>query len=100
MTYAFAEEYEKNLIDPKTNKPLPEYETAFKKYAEEAVYEHMSNLQKEFFKEQKGRKKAPYAWNMSDEEFNKKIKEKYFSLPKDSFHDRNYSFPNRHLVSY
>ena len=35
MTYAFAEEYEKNLIDPKTNKPLPEYEAAYKKYFEE-----------------------------------------------------------------
>ncbi len=35
MTYAFAEEYEKDLIDPKTNKPLPEYEAAFKKYFEE-----------------------------------------------------------------
>lgn len=34
MTYAFAEEYEKNLIDPKTNKPLPEYEAAYKEYFE------------------------------------------------------------------
>lgn len=34
MTYAFAEEYEKDLIDPKTNKPFPEYEAAFKKYSE------------------------------------------------------------------
>ena len=31
MTYAFAEEYEKDPIDPKTNQPLPEYEAAFKK---------------------------------------------------------------------
>ena len=42
--------------------------SVLQKYAEEAVYEHMANLQKEFFKEQKGRKKAPYAWNMSDEQ--------------------------------
>jgi len=32
MTYAFAEEYEKNLIDPGTNKPLPQYESVYKKY--------------------------------------------------------------------
>lgn len=39
------------------------------KYAEEAVVEHMSGfLQKAFFKEQKDRKKAPFAWNMNDEQ--------------------------------
>lgn len=35
ITHAFAEEYEKDLFDPKTNQPLPEYEEAFKKYFKE-----------------------------------------------------------------
>ncbi len=38
-------------------------------YAEEAVTEHMGGyLQKQFDKEQKGRKKAPFAWNVSQKE--------------------------------
>lgn len=37
------------------------------KYAEEAVYAHLGNyLQPAFFKEQKGREKAPFAWNMTE----------------------------------
>lgn len=44
------------------------------KYAEDALYEHMGKfLQVEFFKEQKGRKKAPYAWNMGEEQINASI---------------------------
>lgn len=39
------------------------------RYAEEAVAEHMGKfLQNAFFKEQKGRKKAPFAWNVTDEQ--------------------------------
>ncbi len=40
-------------------------------YAENAVVEHMSkSLQPDFFKEQKGRAKAPFAWDMTDEQVN------------------------------
>jgi hypothetical protein len=35
MTYAFAEEYEKDLFDPKTNRVYPDYEEDFKRYADE-----------------------------------------------------------------
>lgn len=39
------------------------------KYAEEAVTVHLKkSLQKDFFKEQEGRKKAPFAWNVSEKE--------------------------------
>jgi len=42
------------------------------KYAEQAVTEHIGNyLQQEFWKEQKGRKKAPFAWDMSEEQIQK-----------------------------
>ena len=38
-------------------------------YAEQAVTEHIGGyLQKQFDKEQKGRKKAPFAWNVSQKE--------------------------------
>ena len=40
-------------------------------YAENAVRDHLKNdLQKAFFREQKGRKKAPYAWNVSYKQIN------------------------------
>ncbi len=46
-------------------------DSRMQQYAEEAIYEHMAKfLQPAFFKEQKGRKKAPFAWNLSDEEIN------------------------------
>src|SRR3989338_2078972 len=35
MTYAFSEEYEKDLFDPKTNQVFPDYEEEFKKYSDE-----------------------------------------------------------------
>lgn len=39
------------------------------KYAEEALYEHLGNsLQKAFVNEQKGRTKAPFAWNVSEDQ--------------------------------
>jgi penicillin-binding protein 1A len=44
-------------------------------YAEEAVREHIGGyLQKQFFKEQKGRKKAPFAYNVSTKEIEKIVK--------------------------
>jgi penicillin-binding protein 1A len=40
-------------------------------YAEESVIEHLSkDIQPKFFKEQKNRKKAPFAWNMSTKQIN------------------------------
>jgi penicillin-binding protein 1A len=39
------------------------------RYAEEAVIKHMKEeLQPQFFKEQKGRDKAPFAWNVSEKQ--------------------------------
>jgi hypothetical protein len=35
MTYAFEEEYEKDLFDPETKEILPEYESVFEKYFDE-----------------------------------------------------------------
>jgi len=44
-------------------------DSRMQKYAEEAIYQHLALfLQPAFFKEQKGRKKAPFAWNVTDEE--------------------------------
>ncbi len=44
-------------------------DSRMQRYAEEAVYEHLAKfLQPAFFKEQKGRKKAPFAWNLTDDE--------------------------------
>ncbi len=50
-------------------------DSRMQRYAEEAVYEHLALfLQPAFFKEQKGRKKAPFAWNVSDEEIQQIMK--------------------------
>ena len=43
-------------------------DSRMQQYAEEAVAEHIQELQKTFFKEQKGRKKAPFANNLTDQE--------------------------------
>jgi len=41
-------------------------DSRMQQYAENAVRDHLKNdLQKAFFREQKGRKKAPFAWNVS-----------------------------------
>ncbi len=41
-------------------------DSRMQQYAENAVKDHLKNdLQKTFFREQKGRKKAPFAWNVS-----------------------------------
>ncbi len=43
-------------------------DSRMQKYAEEAVVEHIKELQTVFFKEKKGRKKAPYSNNLSQEQ--------------------------------
>lgn len=47
-------------------------DSRMQKYAEEAVHDHISNLQKEFFKQQKGNANAPFI-KLSKEETNKII---------------------------
>lgn len=47
-------------------------DSKLQKYAEQAVEEHISkDLQKAFFKEQEGRKKAPFSYDMSEGQINK-----------------------------
>ncbi|MBS1635951.1 MAG: transglycosylase domain-containing protein [Bacteroidetes bacterium] len=65
-------------INPETGKPYDIYKDGLKiyttldsrmqKYAEEAVVEHMSDLQKMFFKDCKNKRNAPFAWNVSKDE--------------------------------
>ena len=65
-------------INPETNKPYNIYKDGLKiyttidsrmqKYAEEAVNEHMTDLQKMFSKECKTKKNAPFAWNVNKEQ--------------------------------
>ena len=50
-------------------------DSRLQKYAEQAVTEHIGGyLQKQFWKEQKGRKKAPFAWNMTSEQMHNILK--------------------------
>jgi penicillin-binding protein 1A len=65
-------------INPETNKPYNIYkdglriyttlDSRMQKYAEEAVAEHMTELQKQFTKECKTKKNAPFAWNVTKEQ--------------------------------
>lgn len=65
-------------INPETNKPYNIYKDGLKiyttidsrmqQYAEEAVNEHMTELQKQFAKECKTKKNAPFAWNVNKEQ--------------------------------
>ena len=65
-------------INPETNKPYNIYrdglrifttvDSRMQKYAEEAVTEHMTDLQKLFTKECKTKKNAPFAWNVNKEQ--------------------------------
>ena len=65
-------------INPETNKPYNIYrdglriyttiDSRMQKYAEEAVHEHMTDLQKLFSKECKTKKNAPFAWNVNKEQ--------------------------------
>ena len=43
-------------------------DSRMQKYAEEAVTEHLKELQGYFFKEKKGRKKAPYSFRLTQEQ--------------------------------
>jgi penicillin-binding protein 1A len=74
----FLDTWCKNHINPQTNKPYNIYKDGLKiyttldsrmqQYAEEAVNEHMHDLQKMFSKECLNKKNAPFAWNVSQEE--------------------------------
>lgn len=65
-------------INPETNKPYNIYrdglriyttiDSRMQQYAEEAVQEHMTDLQKLFTKECKTKKNAPFAWNVNKEQ--------------------------------
>ncbi|MES2514376.1 MAG: transglycosylase domain-containing protein [Bacteroidota bacterium] len=65
-------------INPETNKPYNIYrdglrifttiDSRMQQYAEEAVTEHMTDLQKLFSKECKTKKNAPFAWNVNKEQ--------------------------------
>lgn len=65
-------------INPETNKPYNIYRDGLKiyttidsrmqRYAEQAVAEHMYDLQKLFNKECKTKKNAPFAWNVNKEQ--------------------------------
>lgn len=65
-------------INPETNKPYNIYRDGLKiyttidsrmqQYAEEAVHEHMTDLQIQFTKECKTKKNAPFAWNVNQKE--------------------------------
>ncbi|MFO0322943.1 MAG: penicillin-binding protein 1A [Bacteroidota bacterium] len=88
-------------INPETNKPYNIYKDGLKiystidsrmqKYAEDAVKEHMFDLQKLFNKECKTKKNAPFAWNLNKEQIENimmssmKRSERYRSLKKAGF---------------
>ena len=65
-------------INPETNKPYNVYkdglrvyttiDSRMQQYAEEAVFEHMHDLQKVFDKDLAKKKNAPFAWNVTKEE--------------------------------
>jgi penicillin-binding protein 1A len=74
----FLKEWCARHINPETNKPYNIYkdglrifttiDSRMQQYAEEAVYEHMTDLQKAFTKECKTKKNAPFAWNVNKEQ--------------------------------
>ncbi len=74
----FLENWCKKHINPETQKPYNIYRDGLKifttvdsrmqKYAEEAVNEHMSELQKMFSKECLNKRNAPFAWNVNKQE--------------------------------
>jgi penicillin-binding protein 1A len=74
----FLDAWCKKHINPETGKPYNIYKDGLKiyttidsrmqKYAEEAVYEHMRDLQKLFSKECLNKRNAPFAWNLSKKE--------------------------------
>ena len=74
----FLKEWCSKHINPETNKPYNIYRDGLKifttidsrmqQYAEEAVNEHMTDLQKMFSKECLTKKNAPFAWNVNKEQ--------------------------------
>lgn len=74
----FLKEWCSKHINPETNKPYNIYrdglrifttiDSRLQRYAEEAVLEHMTDLQKLFTKECKTKKNAPFAWNVNKEQ--------------------------------
>jgi penicillin-binding protein 1A len=74
----FLKDWCANHINPETNKPYNVYkdglriyttlDSRMQQYAEEAVHEHMTDLQKAFTKECKTKKNAPFAWNVNKEQ--------------------------------
>ena len=74
----FLKEWCAKHINPETNKSYNIYRDGLKiyttidarmqQYAEEAVNEHMNDLQKMFTKECKTKKNAPFAWNVNKEQ--------------------------------
>lgn len=74
----FLKQWCENHINPETKKPYNIYKDGLKiyttidsrmqQYAEEAVNEHMYELQKAFFKDCKQKRNAPFAWNVSKKE--------------------------------
>jgi penicillin-binding protein 1A len=73
----FMEDWCSKHINPETNKPYDIYKDGLKiyttidsrmqKYAEQAVAEHMSELQTAFFRDCKRKKNPPFAWNVTSE---------------------------------
>ena len=88
-------------INPETNKPYNIYRDGLKiyttidsrmqQYAEEAVNEHMTDLQKMFTKECKTKKNAPFAWNVNKQQIENimmssmKRSDRYRSMKKMGF---------------
>jgi penicillin-binding protein 1A len=74
----FLKKWCENHINPETNKPYNIYKDGLKiyttldsrmqRYAEEAVNEHMTDLQKLFTKECLTKRNAPFAWNVNKEQ--------------------------------
>lgn len=97
----FLRQWCNNHINPETGKPYNIYKDGLKiyttinpimqKYAEEAVAEHMKELQKEFFKECKNKRNAPFAWNVTKDEIKNimtasmKRSERYRKLKESGF---------------
>lgn len=77
----FMKKWCENHINPETKKPYDIYkdglriyttlDSRMQTYAEEAVTEHMSDLQKAFSKECKNKRNAPFAWNVTKDDIEK-----------------------------
>lgn len=77
----FMKKWCENHINPETKKPYDIYkdglriyttlDSRMQTYAEEAVNEHMADLQKAFSKECKTKRNAPFAWNVTKDDIEK-----------------------------